>query len=46
MDNVLDITRLDELPLDPIMLKRLSLRAMETSRDRSWDDLIAVLLDR
>jgi hypothetical protein len=40
MENVLDIERLDELPADPLVLKRLSAAAMETGRARSWDRLV------
>ena len=43
MDNVIDIARCDALPLDPLMLKRLSVRAMETGRARGWDALLAAL---
>jgi hypothetical protein len=40
MDNVIDIERCDALPSDPLVLKRLSLRAMETGRARGWDALV------
>lgn len=40
MDNLIDINRCDRLPSDPLVLKRLSLRAMETGRERSWDRLV------
>jgi hypothetical protein len=43
MDNVIDIERCDELPSDPLVLKRLSVRAMETARARGWDALTARL---
>jgi hypothetical protein len=41
MDNVLDIGRCDELPDDPLVLKQLSTRAMETARGRGWDALVS-----
>jgi hypothetical protein len=40
MDNVIDIERLDALPTDPLVLRRLSVRAMETSRQSGWDALV------
>ena len=40
MENVLDIERLDALPRDPLVLKRLSAAAMETGRARSWERLV------
>jgi len=43
MDNVIDIERCDELPSDPLVLKRISLQAMETGRARDWDALLAEL---
>ena len=43
MANVIDINRCEELPSDPLVLKRLSLRAMETGRERGWDRLVARL---
>ena len=40
MDNVIDIEQLDALPDDPLVLRRISVRAMETGRrapgTRSW----------
>jgi hypothetical protein len=41
MDNVIDLSRCDELPSDPLVLKRLSVRAMETARSLSWEALVA-----
>ena len=35
-ENVIDIERCDALPTDPLTLRRLSVRAMETSLDRDW----------
>jgi hypothetical protein len=43
MDNVLDIGRCDELPDDPLVLKQLSTRAMETARGRGWDALVDLI---
>lgn len=40
MENVLDIEQLEELPADPLVLKRISAAAMETGRRRSWDRLV------
>jgi hypothetical protein len=40
LENVIDIDRCDELPSDPLVLKRLSAAAMETGRSRSWDRLV------
>lgn len=40
MDNVVDIERCAELPLDPLVLRQLSARAMETGRERGWDALV------
>jgi hypothetical protein len=40
MDNVIDIDRCDELPADPLVLGRISVRAMETARERGWDRLV------
>ena len=41
-ENVIDIGRCEELPSDPLLLKRISLGAMEAGRARSW----SVLADR
>ena len=46
LDNVLDIQQLDELPLDPLVLKRISVRGMETGRARGWERLAAQLAIR
>lgn len=43
MDNVIDINRCDELPLDPLVLRRLGVRAMETAREHGWDRLVEVM---
>jgi hypothetical protein len=40
MDNVIDIEACDALPSDPLVLRRISVRAMETARERSWDRLV------
>lgn len=39
MENVIDIEVCDELPSDPLVLKRLGLGAMEAGRARSWQTL-------
>jgi hypothetical protein len=41
LDNVIDVNRAEALPSDPLELKRLSVRAMETARGRSWERLVA-----
>jgi hypothetical protein len=43
MDNVIDLARCDRLPSDPVEVKRMSLRAMETARELSWDRLVDVM---
>ncbi len=43
MENLIDIEQCDELPSDPLVLKQLSVRAMETARRRGWDDLVDAL---
>jgi hypothetical protein len=43
MDNVIDISRCEELPLAPLELRRLSVRAMETARELSWDRLVEAM---
>jgi hypothetical protein len=40
MENLIDIGECDELPVDPLVLRRLSVGAMETGRARSWSSLI------
>jgi len=40
LENVIDIEQCDALPSDPLVLKELSVRAMETARTRTWDDLV------
>jgi hypothetical protein len=40
MDNLIDLNRCNELPTDPLVLKRLSVRAMETGRSRGWNQLV------
>jgi hypothetical protein len=45
MDNVIDIERCDELPLGTLTLRRLSVRAMETAREESWERLVATVRD-
>lgn len=36
LDNLLDLNRCEQLPSDPLVLRRLGLRAMETARARGW----------
>jgi hypothetical protein len=45
MENLIDIEQCDELPVDPLVLKRISVRAIETGRARGWDRLVARLVD-
>jgi hypothetical protein len=40
MENVLDINRLEALPEDPLVLRQLGTRAMETGRRRDWTALV------
>jgi hypothetical protein len=40
-ENVLDIGQATALPTDPLVLRRLSVRAIEYARERSWDALVA-----
>ena len=46
MENVIDIERSTELPLDAGVLERISAHAKETSRSRGWGALVARLSDR
>lgn len=43
MDNVIDIGCCDELPTDPLILRRLSVRAIETARERGWPELVEAI---
>jgi hypothetical protein len=43
MENVIDINRCEALPGDPLALRRISVRAMETARERGWEALAARL---
>ena len=43
MDNVIDIGACEELPSDPLVLKQISVRAMETARARDWEQLVQAL---
>jgi hypothetical protein len=40
MDNVIDLEQCDSLPFDPLVLRRISVRAMETRRERDWRALV------
>lgn len=39
METVIDIERCEQLPEDPLVLRRLGVRAMEIGRERSWEGL-------
>jgi hypothetical protein len=43
LENVIDIERCDELPVDPAVLRGISGRAVQTSRRRGWDELVVRL---
>ena len=43
LDNVIDIESAQDLPTDPLVLLRLSYRAMETARRRDWDGLVRLV---
>ncbi|HWT92275.1 MAG TPA: hypothetical protein VN238_04715 [Solirubrobacteraceae bacterium] len=43
MDNVIDLQQCDALPFDPLVLRRISVRAMETAREHGWDRLVGLL---
>jgi hypothetical protein len=45
MENLIDINRCERLPEDPLILKRLSLNAMELGRGRGWEQLVAQITD-
>jgi hypothetical protein len=45
LDNVIDIERCEELPLDAEVLEQISLRASETGRERGWDRLVERLVE-
>jgi hypothetical protein len=40
MHNLIDINQVEELPSDPLVLRRISVAAMETARSRSWGALV------
>jgi hypothetical protein len=40
MDNVIDVERATELPSDPLVLRRIGVRAMETARELTWPKLV------
>jgi hypothetical protein len=44
MENVIDIERCRQLPLDPLVLRAISERARETGRARGWAPLVARLV--
>lgn len=43
MENVIDVERCRELPSDPSVLEAIGRRAIETTRGRGWDALLAEL---
>lgn len=43
LENVIDINVCEELPLDQLTLRRMSVAAMETAADRTWDKLAATM---
>jgi len=43
LGNLIDIERCAELPTDPLTMRQISVRAMETARERSWDRLVESL---
>ncbi|MGH3118156.1 MAG: hypothetical protein ACRDQ2_13800 [Gaiellales bacterium] len=45
MENVIDINQTEQLPFDPLVLRRVSVNAMETGKRRSWDMLVERLRD-
>ena len=42
LDSVIDLNRAEGLPADPLILGRLSVRAIETARERDWDALVRI----
>jgi hypothetical protein len=40
LENVIDVNQAHELPADPLVLRRISVGAMEYARARSWDRLV------
>ena len=43
LDNVIDLNRAERLPDDPLAFGRLSVRAIETARERGWDALVQMV---
>jgi len=43
METVIDIAQCDELPTDPLALRRISVGGMEAARELSWDRLVGRL---
>ena len=41
--NVIDLNRAEGLPSDPLEFGRLSVRAIETARERDWDALVQIV---
>jgi hypothetical protein len=40
LENVIDIERCDELPIDSVLLDGIRARAVETAAARGWDALV------
>jgi hypothetical protein len=45
MHNLVDVSRCEALPTDVLTLRRISVNAMETARERSWERLVDVMAD-
>jgi hypothetical protein len=43
MVNVIDVVQCEELPTDPLVLRRIGVHAMETARERDWRALVAAM---
>jgi hypothetical protein len=43
MENVIDVEQAAELPTDPLVLRRISVRAMETARELGWPNLVQTM---
>lgn len=43
MGNVIDVVQCEELPTDPLVLRRIGVHAMETARERDWSGLVAAM---
>lgn len=43
LENVIDVERCEELPSDPLVLRRIGANAMETARRHGWDELVQTM---